>query len=355
LTGAGLFDLAILGFPGLLIFAAILGGIGVFLTLLFILIVQCIVIFWLNLTGIIVPHTPSASWAHLVFASVLLTVTGFSVFVLVNDIKRLMRSLQRENEKVLESQIKIQHLAHHDSLTNLPNRLFGEQLFEQKLKQCDARQCGLALFFIDLDNFKPVNDALGHAAGDQLLEQLTQRLSEQLNAEQTLIRFGGDEFLVLAPYEGDEQGIKTLAKSLIEQCASVFNLQQTHVVVSASLGIARAPIDGREFKHVCRKADIAMYKAKQNGRNTYHFYDDSLDHASNTRFNLLQLLRPALKQGQFELYYQPIVDLSNREISTVEALLRWPQADDKMIPPEQFIPVAESSGLINQIGQWVIE
>lgn len=98
-----------------------------------------------------------------------------------------------------------------------------------------------------------------------------------------------------------------------------------------------------------------MYKAKQNGRNTYHFYDDSLDHASNARFNLLQLLRPALKQGQFELYYQPIVDLSNPEISTVEALLRWPQADGKMIPPDQFIPVAESSGLINQIGQWVIE
>lgn len=217
LTGAGLFDLAILGFPGLLIFAAILGGIGEFLTLLFISIVQCIVIVWLNLTGIIVPHTPSASWAHLVFASVLLTVTGFSVFILVNDIKKLMRSLHRENEKVLESQIKIQHLAHHDSLTNLPNRLFGEQLFEQKLKQCDAKQRGLALFFIDLDNFKPVNDALGHAAGDQLLEQLTQRLSEQLNAEQTLIRFGGDEFLVLAPYEGDDLGIKTLAESLIEQ------------------------------------------------------------------------------------------------------------------------------------------
>ncbi len=355
LTGAGLFDLAILGFPGLLIIAAVLGGLGVFISVLIIALLQCVAIVWLVQTGAIVPHTPSASWAHLVFICVILTITGFSVFILVNDIKRLLSSLQYENEKVLESQVKIQHLAHHDPLTNLPNRAFGEQLFQQKLEHYQATKRGLALLFLDLDNFKPVNDALGHAAGDQLLEQLAQRLSDVLTEEHVLIRFGGDEFIVLAPYPDNSDYIETLANSLIQQCCSVFEVLHTQVVVSASIGIACTSDLKGEFKQLCRKADIAMYQAKQNGRNTFHFYDEALDRASSNRFNLLQLLRPAVQQSTLVLYYQPMVELSNGRITAVEALLRWPQADGSMTPPDEFIPVAESSGLINQLGQWVIE
>jgi diguanylate cyclase (GGDEF)-like protein len=228
-------------------------------------------------------------------------------------------------------------------------------LYLQTLANCEQTQQNLALFFIDLDNFKPVNDALGHAAGDELLQRLTHRLSAILPADHYLIRFGGDEFLVLAPFKGDSDQLNTLASELIHQCASVFEILQTQVVVSASLGIACAPKDGRDFKQLCRKADIAMYQAKEDGHNTFHFYDDSLDEANNDKFKLLQLLRPALSEQQFELYYQPMIALNSGTITTVEALLRWPQADGSMISPEQFIPLAESSGLINELGSWVIQ
>ncbi|MDP2596438.1 putative bifunctional diguanylate cyclase/phosphodiesterase [Alteromonas stellipolaris] len=353
-TGAGLFDLAILGYPTLIIFAAILGGVGLFLTLLFFVTLQCVVIVGLSLQGIITPHIPSLSWEHLIFTLVIFIVTGFSVYILVRDIKDLMTSLQGENIKVAQSRTQIQHLAHHDSLTNLPNRLYGETLFNLSLSECEEHGQSLALLFIDLDNFKPINDALGHAAGDQLLKLLTQQLTEILSPKQYLIRFGGDEFLVIAPINPESDALTPLADSLIGQCASVFDIFQNQVRVSASLGTASAPKDGTDFKQLCRKADIAMYKAKQDGRNTYHHYDESLDKASENKFKMLQLLRPALSEQQFKLHYQPIVDLKSGNVNTLEALLRWPQLDGSMIPPDLFIPLAESSGLINELGSWVV-
>jgi diguanylate cyclase (GGDEF)-like protein len=355
LTGAGLFDLAILGYPALLIFAAILGGVGLFLSVLLFVIAQCVFITWLTLQGFITLHIPTLSWSHLLFILVIFVITGFSVYILVQDIKRLMLSLQRENAKVQQSRAEIQHIAHHDTLTNLPNRYYGEELFSQSLVACRQKQQNLALLFIDLDNFKPVNDALGHAAGDQLLEQLTQRLSKILKEDQYLIRFGGDEFLLLAPFTNDRSQLDQLAEKMIQKCASEFDILQNQLVISASMGIACAPKDGTDFKQLCRKADIAMYQAKQDGRNTYHYYDESLDRASDEKFKLLQLLRPALIEAQFKLYYQPMVTLSSGEITAVEALLRWPQPDGSMINPEQFIPLAESSGMINELGQWVLQ
>ena len=354
-TGAGVFDLAILGYPGLLIFAAILGSVGLFISMLLFIMAQCILLTWLTLHQVITPHIPSLSWPHLVFILVIFIITGFSVYILVRDLKRLMLSLQRENAKVEQSKAKIQHLAHHDALTNLPNRLYGESLFLQALATCQQHQQQLALFFIDLDNFKPVNDALGHAAGDELLKQLAKRLRDSLPDNHALIRFGGDEFLVLAPCAIDTEHLSQLAKALIQQCTAVFDVLQTQVAVSASLGIACAPKDGTDFKQLCRKADIAMYRAKEDGRNTYHYYDASLDQANNDKFRLLQQLRLALAERQFSLYYQPQISLQTGQVTAVEALLRWPQPDGSMVSPAQFIPVAESSGLINELGRWVLQ
>lgn len=353
-TGAGLFDLAVLGYPTLIIFSAILGGVGLFLSLLSFVILQCVLIAWLSLQGIITPNVPALSVEHLIFILVIFVVTGFSVYILVSDIKRLMISLQHENQKVEHSRVQIQHLAHHDNLTNLPNRLYGETLFTQSLNHSKASGQSLALLFIDLDNFKPVNDALGHAAGDQLLKLLTQKLNEFLLPEQYLIRFGGDEFIIITPINPKSDELSQLSHSVIQQCASVFTIFQTQVTISASLGTSQAPRDGNDFKQLCRKADIAMYKAKQDGRNTYHHYDENLDQASENKFKMLQRLRPALSEQRFELYYQPIVDLQTNKINTLEALLRWPQSDGSMIPPDLFVPLAESSGLINELGDWVI-
>ena len=355
LTGAGLFDLAIMGYPALLVFAAILGGAGLFFTVLILIIAQCVLLVWLILQGTVTPNVPTLGWSHLLFTIVIFNVTGFCVYILVRDIKQLMLSLKRENNKVQNNREKIQHLAHHDTLTNLPNRLYGEELFSQSLNKCKRNQQSLALLFIDLDNFKPVNDALGHAAGDALLEQLAERLRDNLQPDQYIIRFGGDEFLILAPFAGPHKQIDPLASVLIQQCASVFEILHNQVMVSASLGIACAPQDGTDFKQLCRKADLAMYQAKQNGRNTFHYYDESLDEDINDNFKLLQLMRPAISEQQFLLYYQPMVALSSGEITCVEALLRWPQNDGSFVSPEIFISVAETSGLINELGRWVIQ
>lgn len=354
-TGAGIFDLAILGYPGLLIFAAILGGVGLFSTVLVFVVTLCILITSLTINGFITPHVPTLSWVHLVFILVIFIVTAFSVYILVRDIKHLTISLQQENSEVQISRRKIQHLARHDPLTNLPNRFFGERLFQQALAKCQENNLTLVLIFIDLDNFKPVNDALGHEAGDQLLEQLAKRLRSTLKPDQHLIRFGGDEFLILTPSTGERLHISRVAELLIEQCASVFNILRTQVVLSASMGIACAPDDGTDFKQLCRKADIAMYQAKQDGRNTFHFYNDQLDQDSNDKFSLLQRLRPAFEDRQFILFYQPLIDLASDSVESVEALIRWQQDCGTLLGPDNFIPLAESNGFINELGNWVIQ
>lgn len=355
LTGAGLVDLAILGYPGLLIFAAILGSVRLFSFVLTVVLAQCFLIAYLNMTGIVIPNSPTVSWMHFIFVVAIFTVTGFCVYILVQDIKRLMLSLQDENQKVEHSYAQIEHLAHHDPLTNLPNRLFAEPLFEESLKKCEENKQKLAILFIDLDNFKPVNDALGHAVGDQLLVKLTQRINSSLTKQQHLIRFGGDEFLVFTPVPIKQGNVDYLAQILIEQCASLFYILHTQVVVSASIGITIAPDHGKDFKHLCRKADIAMYQAKEDGRNTFHYYDNHLDVATDEKFKLLQRIRPALNERQFVLYYQPMVDLKNGDINVLEALLRWPQRDGRFIGPDQFIPIAESGGMINALGSWVLQ
>jgi diguanylate cyclase (GGDEF)-like protein len=355
LTGTGLFDLTILGYPGLLIFAAILGNVRLFLSVLLFVIVQCVFVTWLTLQNFSTSHIPTSSWSHLLFILVIFVVTGFSIYILEHNIEYLMRSLQRKNAKVQQSQAEIKHLAHHDPLTNLPNRLYRGKLFSQSLIACEHIQQELALLFIDLDNFKPVNNALGHAAVDLLLEQITKRLSKVLASNQHLIRFGGDEVLLLTPFNDDRGQIDKLAEILIQQCASEFEIFQNQVVISASLRTACAPKDRTDFKQFCRKADIAMYQAKQDGRNTYHYYHKSLEKMSDDKFALLQLLRPAIVEKQFKLYYQPMITLNSGKITVVEALLRWPQTDGSMISPEQFIPLAKSSGLINELGRWVIQ
>ena len=353
-TGAGTFDIAMLGYPAIIIFAALLGGIGLFGTVLSLVLVQCIILTWLVMKGVITPNTPRLAWSHLTFIMIIFVITGFCVFILVQDIRRLMTSLQLEYTKVKKNREHIQYLAHHDPLTNLPNRLLGERLFNEKLAQSEANGLQLALAFIDLDNFKPVNDALGHSAGDRFLQHISQLINEKLSADECLIRFGGDEFIVLAANITDRKHIETLCERLIEWCSSEFEIFQTNIVVSASIGVAMAPQDGTTFKQLCRKADVAMYEAKRNGRNRFEFYDVKFDEESDEKFSLIQRLRPAVLANQFEVYYQPLIDLKTGRICSLEALVRWPQKDGSLVFPDKFIPLAESSGLINPLGEWVL-
>ncbi len=354
-NSGGLRDLALLGYPGLLVYAAILGSVGLFYSLLLFVLLFCTLLTWLTLSGYLQPVIPVLSWQHLVFVAVIMLVTGFSVYLMVRDMRLLMQSLQLENNKVRQSRKEIERLAHHDPLTDLPNRILGEQLYNQLLQHCRQHQQQLAILFLDLDNFKPVNDSLGHSAGDILLRELAQRLRHELTQSQQVIRFGGDEFLFLIPCDADRQPVSALATRLIAAATLPFNIMQTSVVVSGSVGIAVAPTDGTEFNVLCRKADLAMYKAKEDGRNTCRFYDDKLDQDNVDKFNLLQRLRQAIQQQEFTLYYQPKVALQSGRMHSVEALLRWPQRDGSMISPADFIPLAEQCGLIAELGNWVLQ
>lgn len=351
----GLRDLSMLGFPGLLVYAALLGSVGLFYSLLLFVLLFCTFLTWATISGYLQPHIPAFGWQQLVFVAVIMVVTSFSVYLMVRDMRLLMRTLQQENAKVRQSRKEIERLAHHDPLTGLPNRILGEQLYSNMLQHCRQHQQQLAVLFLDLDNFKPVNDSLGHSAGDILLRQLAERLHTELSGEQHVIRFGGDEFLFLVPCDADRTPLISLAEALISAVTEPFSIMQTNIVISGSIGIAVAPCDGSEFNVLCRKADLAMYKAKEDGRNTLRFYDDKLDQDHVDKFNLLQRLRQAIQRQEFALYYQPKVDLKSGKVSSVEALLRWPQRDGGMISPAEFIPLAEQCGLIADLGAWVLK
>ncbi len=354
-TGAGMHDAAVLGYPGLLIFAAVVSRTRIYLVLLFFVVLQCCVLTWLSLNGVIETRVLKPSWTQFYYILIIFIIVGASIYLLINEMKMLMRSSEEKSEKISQSRRHIQRLARYDGLTNLPNRFYGERLFNQILQDCSEENRSLAFLFINIDNFKPVNDVLGHKAGDQLLLLLSQRLNSILNSEQKLIRFGGDEFLILAPISKTMCEIKELCEDIIAECANEFEVLETGVLVSASIGLALAPEHGSDFKQICRNADLALFTAKRNGRNNFFIYDESLQKFSQDNFKLLQALRIAINEEQFSLHYQVLVGLQERNSNTVEALLRWQQKDGSFIPPDKFIPLCESTGLINRLGKWVIQ
>ncbi|MBU0621466.1 MAG: EAL domain-containing protein [Gammaproteobacteria bacterium] len=243
--------------------------------------------------------------------------------------------------------------ANFDVLTSLPNRrLFHDRLI-QEMKREDREQQSLALMFIDLDHFKEVNDTLGHESGDNLLIQAAKRISGCIRESDTLARLGGDEFTIILPGLADPKRLGVLADTIIHVLAKPFLIGETSAYVSASIGITLYPQDGDNLSELLKHADQAMYVAKSRGRNQYSYFTASMQEAAQTRLQLSNDLRHALDNGQFEIYYQPIVDLSTGLPTKSEALLRWHHPSMGFVSPALFIPLAEEIGLINEIGDWV--
>ncbi len=351
----GVRDMAVLGYPGVLIFAAILGNVRLFSGLLFFIVSYCSLMAGLTIAGIFQPFLPQVEFKHLVFTDVILLITGFSVYLLLRDQRRLMRGLREENQRVRNSQKTIARLASQDQLTGLSNRRFAEESYTHLYQRCLRDEHPLAVFFLDLDNFKPVNDSLGHAAGDLLLQQLSGRLQAISRADDVLCRFGGDEFLLMVALDGEEEQLTTIAQSIKAAATTPFFIMQTQIEISGSVGIALAPEHGTEFNTLCKYADLAMYQAKHEGRSVYRVYNDDMGRANIDKFNLMTQIRQALKDKQFRLFYQPKMDIRSGRICGVEALIRWPQPDGTYIAPDDFIPLAESSGVIADIGHWVLQ
>lgn len=252
-------------------------------------------------------------------------------------------------------QEKIQYQAYYDALTGLPNRSLLLERISQSLLYSERYKQLSALLFIDLDRFKRINDTMGHEAGDALLVEVSARLSQIVRKSDTVSRFGGDEFVVLLNNTVSIEHCTTVAQKIIKEMSKPFIIQGFEIFSGASIGITLLPEDADNAKELLRLADLAMYKAKENGRNQFHYFAKSMQQQVNRRVELEHRLRHAIKNQELSLYYQPIVNTQTASLYGVEALMRWQQKDGSFISPTEFIPVAEESGLINDMGEWLIK
>ncbi len=271
---------------------------------------------------------------------------------------QLLKSLSAQigqsfQRRLAEDQLRF--IATHDSLTDLPNRsLFNERL-RHALHQSTRYSRGIAVMFIDMDRFKVVNDSLGHSAGDRLLQDSAKRLAECLRESDTVARLGGDEFVVMIENFTAPKDAIAVAQKVLASLARPFFVDGQEFLMSASIGISTFPDDGKDAETLLKNADIAMYRAKDQGRNNYQFYSAQMNKHTFERLAMESSLRRAVERNEFLLHYQPKLDLRTGAISGVEALVRWQHPDWGMVSPAQFIPLAEESGLIVQIGEWVLK
>ena len=353
-NGEGLRDSALLALPAVLISAGLLIRPTHVVRLLLAMLALVALLLAATQLGLRADKPPDALANRALDTAIILLISGFALWVLVGDLHKALGRLSVQIVQYEQSQENLTYLSHHDALTQLPNRLLGRSRIEQAMAHARRNGSQVALLFVDLDNFKTINDSLGHTAGDDFLGQVAQRLRETVRQTDVVARQGGDEFLIGITDVRQADMVGTVAQKVLERMGELFVVRGTEISSSCSIGIAVYPQNGDDFETLLRNADISVYHAKDAGRNMFRFYDASMNTRMQEDLQLVAGLRSALAHHEFVLHYQPVVDLPTGRMVAAEALVRWRRSDGTLVPPGLFIPAAEKSGLIVDIGAWVL-
>jgi len=353
-VGGGIRDTALIGYCGVLIFAAMLSNKRLLVCIMLLMLTVCALITYCNITKIHVNTVAPITIFTGFIVMIVLGVIGFSVWLIAHDYRTALDDLIRENLLVHEAKLKIEYLAMHDQLTGLPNRNMARNAFNDAYENAKLNDQPLAVIFIDLDNLKPINDSLGHQIGDHILKEVSSRLNIIAANQHIVCRYGGDEFIMILQNIHGPDDASAISLIILHSISQPFSIKNIEMNCTCSIGIAMAPRDGNDLDTLIKKADIAMYQSKDSGRNSFRFFDVASNHHMFEHMNLTTGMRKALAEKQFLLYYQPKINLHDHSLVGFEALIRWQHPQYGFISPDTFISLAESSGVIIQLGEWVI-
>ena len=351
----GLRDPVLLCFPVTLMMAGLLSSRRYFFALMVYMLLFAVgITLATDLYGLRIDQAPSHAFSFMGDVVIVLMVAGLAVWFVANDLHASLSKLTHEMDAARKAQAQMTHFMQHDVLTGLPNRAHGLELTEHAMAQARQQQLKLAILFVDLDYFKSINDSLGHTAGDDFLRQVSGRLKRAVRTSDLVIRQGSDEFVVVMPMVSDVRDITSVAQSILGRIARPINLHGTEIATSCSIGIAVYPDDGADIELLLRQADIAMYQAKEAGRNTYRYFDKGMQEHIEGNLQLISSMRTALTKREYVLHYQPVIDLHSGKLVGAEALIRWQHPEQGLLAPGVFIAAAEKSGLIIEMGEWVL-